>query len=291
MIFDAKKVPAMPTLAESLEATSRHYYVSVLPQTKELLYYPISIGRFDCKPCYETERSSFYSYLLIVMHRGELRYRNRKGHGVARAGQVLLLDCNVPHSYGAQGACSFSYIHFGGAQTDAICESIERQKGLLLTLPDVSMLVSTLESIMDALDDSKRLDEAATSAKIYGMLMHLLSASSAISRGTTGVSMLDQVMDFVQSHLHEKLTVERIAEHAGYSPGYLSRLFTHENDMSLYQFVLRCRLERAQYLINTTRLSIEEIASQTGFPSAANFSQAFRRETGLSPSEYRKRSF
>lgn len=280
----------MPTGSDSLEATSRHYYVSVLPQTRDLLYYPITVGRFDCKPSYQVERCSFHSYLLIIMHRGELRFHNRKGCGVARAGQVLLLDCNLPHGYAAQGACSFSYIHFDGAQTTTLCSMIERQRGLVLTPPDTDALTHTLTDIMDRLDAHGRLDETDVSAKIYGILMSLLGHASALGDGTTGVALLDNVVRYIQMHLPEKLTVASIAAQVGYSASYLSRLFTRESGMSLYQFILKTRLSRARYLLSATRDSVESIAFQTGFLSTAHFSQTFCRETGMSPSEYRRRA-
>lgn len=280
----------MPSLAESLEPTSRHYYVSVLPQTRELLYYPISLGRFDCKPNYQVERCSFHSYLLLVMHSGELRFHSRKGRGVARAGQTLLLDCNLPHGYAAQGPCSFSYIHFDGAQTQAICEAIERQRGLLLMVEDMERIVCALEEIMSGITRDRCSDEVAVSARIYEILMLLFRSTSALSSDAAGGTALDNVIAYVQQHLSEKLTVESVAAQVGYSPSHLSRLFTRENGMPLYQFIRKCRLSRAQYLLSATRQPVENIAFQTGFPSAANFSQAFRRETGMSPSEYRRRS-
>ena len=50
-------------------------------------------------------------------------------------GQALLLDCNNPHSYAAQGKCSFTFVHFAGGQSAAIYEEIERS-GNLIHLPD-----------------------------------------------------------------------------------------------------------------------------------------------------------
>ena len=277
-------------LSGMLEDTSVHYCVSVLPQTRELLYYPITVGHFECRPSYRVQRNSFYSYLLILMRRGSLRYRDRQGRGVAQAGQALLLDCNAPHSYEAAGSCAFSFLHFDGAQSKALYDAIARQKGTLLQPAQADQMLAWLDEIIRSVKDSLRVDEVMTSAQIYRMLMLLLRANGCMGGGTTGVSMLDTIADYVQAHLCEKLTVERLAAQAGYSAGYLSRLFSQESGMSLYRFVVKCRVERAEYLLRTTRCSIEEVAFQAGFSSAAHFSHAFRQETGLSPTAYRSRS-
>ena len=78
------------------EASSEHYYVPQPIGRESLLYYPVSVGYFDCKPSYGLQRNVFSSYLLLVMLTGSLSYQTRLSRGTARAGQVLLLDCNVP---------------------------------------------------------------------------------------------------------------------------------------------------------------------------------------------------
>jgi len=50
------------------------------------------------------------------------------------------------------------------------------------------------------------------------------------------------------------------------------------------------RIERAQYLIATTQLSYTQIAEDTGFETLPYFSKIFKKVTGLTPGEYRKRS-
>lgn len=101
------------------EDTSLHFYLPQPEGHRELMYYPISMGYFDCKPSYSVQRNVFSSYLLIVMITGALSWQTRRSRGVARPGQVLLLDCNAPHSYAAQGKCSFTFVHFSGAQSAA----------------------------------------------------------------------------------------------------------------------------------------------------------------------------
>jgi len=83
--------------------------------------------------------------------------------------------------------------------------------------------------------------------------------------------------------------VEEIAACTGYSPSYFSHMFTEEIGLPPYQFVLKSRLDQAQQLLKTTRLTVQEIAFQCGFNSAANFCYTFKRIVGTSAHEYRKR--
>lgn len=271
------------------EESSVHYFIPAPTGRERLLYYPISVGYFDCKPSYSVQRNVFSSYLLIVMLTGSLAYQTRKSRGVVRAGQALLMDCNAPHFYAAQGKCSFTFVHFAGAQSQEIYDEIQHTAGNMIPLPAPNMLHESIGQMLSSMQTERRLNEAETSAMIYGMLMRLLEQSGASGNGGIGNPVIDQAISYIQSHLMDKLSVEEIAANAGYSASYFSHLFAGETGMSPYQFVTKSRVEQAQQLLKTTRLAVQEIAFQCGFNSAANFCYTFRRMTGVSPHEYRKR--
>lgn len=271
------------------EPSSVHYFVPQPAGREHLLYYPVSIGYFDCKPSYGIQRNLFSSYLLLIMLTGSMYYQTMRSRGVVRAGQVLLLDCNAPHSYSAQGKCSFTFVHFSGAQSKEIYEEIERTTGNLIPLPDPNELHETIGAMLSSMRSEHRMNESETSAMIYGMLMKLLDKSGASGEGGIGNPVVDRAITYIQTHLTDKLSVEAIASNAGYSASYFSHLFTEETGMSPYQFVVKSRVEHAQQLLKTTRLTVQEIGFQCGFNSAANFCYTFRRMTGTSPHEYRKR--
>lgn len=271
------------------EDTSLHFYIPQPQGRRELMYYPVSIGYFDCKPSYGVQRSMFSSYLLIVMLTGALMWQTRSGRGVARPGQVLLLDCNAPHSYYAQGRCSFTFVHFAGAQSQAIYEEIERTGGNLIHLPDPNALNETIGEMLSCMREGQRLGASQASAMIHGMLMKLLERSGASGEGGVGHPAVDRAIAHIQANLMDKLTVEELAACTGYSPSYFSHLFAEETGLSPYQFIVRSRIESAQQLLMTTRMTVQEIAFQCGFNSAANFCYTFRRLVGTSPHAYRKR--
>lgn len=271
------------------EESSVHYYVPQPVGREKLLYYPVSVGYFDCKPSYGLQRNVFSSYLLLVMLTGSLAYQTRHSRGTARAGQVLLLDCNAPHAYAAQGKCSFTFVHFAGAQSQELYEEIERSVGNLIPMREPNALHEAIGEMLACMRAEHRLNEGEASALIYGMLMKLLEQSGASGAGGSGNPVVDRAIAYIQSNLADRLSVEEIAASAGYSPSYFSHLFAEETGLSPYQFVVKSRVEQAQKLLKTTRLTVQEIAFQCGFNSAANFCYTFRRIAGASPHEYRKR--
>lgn len=273
---------------ETLEDTSLHYYVPAPGELHGVLYYPISIGYFDCKPAYAVHRNIHKSYLLIVMMEGMLNYQTHRQRGTLRVGQALLLDCKQPHSYQALGKCSFTFIHFDGAQSREICEQINRTSGNCIRLTDSTRMHELVGELLSFMKDEHRVNEAQTSAMLYSILMVLMESSGVSGAGNIGNSIVDQAIAFIQHHLSETLTVETIAASVGYSPSYFSHVFHRETGISPYRFVMKSRMDSAMQLLQTTRLSVQDIAFQVGFNSVANFCYAFRKEKGLSPHECRK---
>jgi AraC-like DNA-binding protein len=84
--------------------------------------------------------------------------------------------------------------------------------------------------------------------------------------------------------------IVEIASRIGVSSEHLSRVFKSLMGISPKRYCLQQRTRQAQWLLQSTPLDIDEIARRVGYGDAAYFSRMFRREVGLMPSQYRRRS-
>jgi two-component system response regulator YesN len=73
------------------------------------------------------------------------------------------------------------------------------------------------------------------------------------------------------------------------SSSYVSRLFKQTTGFSLSDYISQCRLDKAKELLGTGRYSVNETAELCGFESAPHFSDTFRKTTGCSPGDYKKK--
>lgn len=85
----------------------------------------------------------------------------------------------------------------------------------------------------------------------------------------------------------EPLDLDAVAAHAGYSRYHFVRAFKSVYGETPGQYLSRRRVERAEEMLRTANLSVTEICTLVGFTSLGTFSARFKRETGLSPTEYR----
>lgn len=99
---------------------------------------------------------------------------------------------------------------------------------------------------------------------------------------------LQPVLKWMESQLHRPLTLEAIAAHAALSKRTLSRRFQQQTGSSPTQWLLGARVRRAQALLETSSLSIQQVGDASGFGSSAAFRACFARHVGLSPQDYRR---
>lgn len=99
---------------------------------------------------------------------------------------------------------------------------------------------------------------------------------------------LKQVTDWIESHLDESFDLERLAAMAGLSKFHFHRLFKQATGVSPAKYQLTARMNEARRRLRETGESVIAIALEVGFASASHFAQVFRRETRMTPSEYRR---
>lgn len=115
-----------------------------------------------------------------------------------------------------------------------------------------------------------------------------------VPRRSTDVTVVNdpivsRTMAWIGEHLGRRLTLNVIARAAMCSRQRLEQRFQAAIGRTVMQEVRRARVELARRLLSTTEMPLPRIADACGFTSAALFSVAFRRETGIPPGGYRRR--
>ena len=103
---------------------------------------------------------------------------------------------------------------------------------------------------------------------------------------------INRVIDFIDTHLGEKLQLADLARVATFSPYHFHRLFRAFTGEPLYRFIQRLRIEKAAtQLVERPRTSVTEVALDCGFSSSSSFARAFKEHFGESATEYRNAVF
>ena len=97
-----------------------------------------------------------------------------------------------------------------------------------------------------------------------------------------------RVMEFIEEHLAEEISWTALAEVADQSLYHFARAFTQSFGVPPHRYHMARRMDRARSLLQSPALSVTQIGVQIGFRETSSFSKAFRRFTGLTPTEYRR---
>jgi AraC-like DNA-binding protein len=100
----------------------------------------------------------------------------------------------------------------------------------------------------------------------------------------------DEVMQFIQAHAADELSLTELAARYGLNPSYFSRLFSSRTGMTVVECINAARIQKSCQLLKRTEASIVEIALAVGYNNLSHFNRYFRRITGTSPREYRRTS-
>jgi AraC family transcriptional regulator len=99
---------------------------------------------------------------------------------------------------------------------------------------------------------------------------------------------LRQITDWMAQNVAEEFNLDRLAARAGLSKFYFNRLFKSALGVSPSHYHITLRMEEAKRLLRETKESVVSVALDVGYANPSHFAQLFRRETGLSPSDYRR---
>jgi len=97
---------------------------------------------------------------------------------------------------------------------------------------------------------------------------------------------LVKAIDFIGARYADQLQLSDAADAAQVSSAYLSRLFTEHLQTTFIDYLTELRVEKAERLIRTTRMSIKEVAFAVGYRDPNYFGKIFRKATGLPPTVY-----
>ena len=150
---------------------------------------------------------------------------------------------------------------------------------------------SLYQAVIEQYADQSPLWQARVRSSVLQLLI-LLCAEHSHRRGTpitedTAFQSVIGAIGYIKEHLQEKLTVEQVAQQAGFSKFYFLRLFKRVTGCTLVQYINLLRCETAKELLRTGSYSVKETALLCGFDNLSYFTSVFKKHTGYLPGAYK----
>ncbi len=268
----------------------------------------VGYGKLDNKWNYKDVNSPFVRLFLVTKGKANADYKNQTFN--LKEGYMYLIPSNTYNSYWCDdyheqfytgffeevklGTSIFSLKTFN-YEVKCIENDYKLFNRLLEINPNRSVLDDTPKAHLDKkLYTFNQLKHTALSYNVetQGILTILLSRFIK-NTNRDGVKAnseedMDSVLNFIAKHLGEAITIESLAKHYNLSADHFSRLFKTKYDISPNKYIQLKRIERAKFLLLTSKQSLKQIAENVGLGNMSYFSRKFKEITGSTPDKYRK---
>jgi two-component system response regulator YesN len=107
-------------------------------------------------------------------------------------------------------------------------------------------------------------------------------------RANPTVKSIDKVIDYINTHYSDELSLEFIASMAHMNSTYFCEIFKKHTGCTFLEYLTKIRIENARNLLTDTSLKIYEIAQKTGYKNPNYFNNVFKKYTGMEPGKYRR---
>lgn len=223
-------------------------------------------------------------YILAAAVQGNLTVSAYDRYALLDPGQAYLLP--EPGEYAIQavsdGLCFLLRLR-GELVPRLLADRLTKERALFhggaAAVREAALSLAVLE------DERESVPGETASALAYAMLLKL-QALPAAGRADAGSPLVESAVAIIQEEFPFLEGLDELAERLEVSAAHLGRVFTKKIGISPGKYITRVRIEYAKLLLLAPDTTISYVAEASGFANANYFAKVFRRETGLSPSEY-----
>ena len=257
---------------------------------KENLIVPMVISHSVSTSAHFTKRSGWKCYQLIYTNAGEATILIGDRMYVLHPGSLFLLDC-LPYHYfyaSSPSGWDYSFIHFGGPGCAYLCKNALEVGPLFEDAYD-SEACGCFDRILTLSHADGENFEMDFHSLMTQILVSLAKGGRPLAAHRDIPSWLGDVQAYIAANYNREIRVEELASISYLSTSRFSHRYTELTGEAPIEHQMRLRTEHAKCLLESGQLSIEGIAELTGFKGTAGFYASFRKLTGTTPGEYRKR--
>ncbi len=271
-----------------------NYAFPVLSARDKLLpFYLLGIGLHHEQEPIRRDRG-IQDYQWIQCRSGEGKLKLNGTEHIVKPGMGMLLFPGQKHEYHAlSGSWEVDWIIFDGSGAASLFETVGIAGTSVFALASPDRLLSHMRELLRAAltPQELTLSNYACSAILYTILTEIIQRVSAWGSDTVGqqYERLKPVLDYIDQHYAEEITLQSLAELLGVTPEYFCHLFKKTTGIRPIRYVNQVRINKSkQLLLDNVQRSMQDIARQVGFESASYYGAMFKRLERLTPGAFRR---
>ncbi|MDO6761279.1 AraC family transcriptional regulator [Tamlana sp. 2_MG-2023] len=251
--------------------------------------------------------SPFVRLFAVTKGEGNATYKNQTF--ILKESYMYLIPSHVYNSYKCESFLEQQYVGFFEEVKQGLSvfnlkkfkyevpttpQDLALFRRLIAINPNISITDSTpsahVNSALPSYDKNKSspINQAIETQGILAILLSRFMENATIFNNLENVKGdFNKVIEYIAQNLHKDISVNQLAQHYHISPDHFSRNFKATYEITPNKYIQLKRIERAQFLLLTTKDALLQIAENVGMPNLSYFSRKFKTYTGYSPGAFR----
>lgn len=266
-----------------------NYYPTITPDAKNNLFYILNYGSIEAKYPYSLSANSLESYLLLYTISGEGQFiYNNQTYSLTK-NSLVFINCLKGFHVKVAGSSTWSYqrLYLNGSHLPFLYSKYMKSSNPVhqyipsSNLPDFFMKLINYIKLEDP-------DELVCSALIDTLLTNLVVEKNSCNLDTSIPKYIIQVRDLFDTEYFNNFDLNDLSIRFNVSKYTLSREFSKCFGISPIEYLIRNRIKIAKELLVNTNYTISEVSLRIGIFNTTHFINLFKKNTGITPLQYRK---
>lgn len=234
-----------------------------------------------------------YKLFFVLEGQGHLEINNEVYTITSGNGFIIPPDTIVAYWPHDSDIWKYFWIGFNGMNAESYLSRASITKNQpFFAIADPKAFATSFAELFNASSNSKAMDLKSLGA-FYHLLSILIDDSPDYNQSTPMTKAKDlyvnQAIEFMHTNYSRPIQIEDIAHYVNLDRRYLYQLFKNKMNLSLKQYLMAYRIEKAKSLLQESNLTIQQISASVGYTDPFLFSKTFKKNTGFSPTSYRAR--
>ena len=218
---------------------------------------------------------------IAIKTEGCTEYKSAGIHYLSDSSHAILLPKGAVYSWICKQKGECLMIEFDGENIPEALTSIK-----IKNCSEISTIFARIENLMIFKKPGYNIK---CMFGVYEILVKLCESEASDYSLTSKKSKIAKSVDYLEEHcLYDNISIESLADISGISSVYFRKIFSELYGMPPMQYVNKIRIEKAKGMLLGDSVSVTEIAEASGFGSVYHFCKAFKKATGLTPTEWAK---
>lgn len=259
---------------------------------KSALLHLQEVGELYAERPHSSHRSGLPSYLFFLVLSGSGFLTYEQTTYPLSAGDCVFIDCQKPYTHTTSDQLwQLKWCHFYGPTMESIYNQYTEHGGQPFFHPsNLDMFDSILTSLYQVAESSDYIRDMKINECLTTLLTLLMQESwrPDIQRSNTRRQNILPIRTYLNTHYHEKITLDNLSELFYLNKFYMMRLFKEQFGLSINHYLQQIRITKAKQLLRFSDKNVELIGLECGLGSHSYFTRIFKKVEGIPPSAYRE---